>query len=185
MKVVVGIGNPGARYRRTRHNLGFRVADRLADSHAIDIRRRRFDALVGDGHIEATRVLLVKPQTFVNLSGSAVAPLMRWHKCPLDNLLVVLDDLNLELGKLRVRRKGSSGGHNGLQSIIDALGTDEIARVRIGIGRPPQGDPVAHVLSTFDPSEEPAVVHAIDTAQQAVCLWLEQGIGATMNHFNR
>ena len=184
MKVVVGIGNPSTRYEGTRHNLGFRVIDRLAGCHAIDVRRRRFDALVGEGRMAAHRVLLVKPQTFVNLSGSAVAPLLRWHKCAADDLLVVTDDLNLELGTLRVRRRGSSGGHNGVQSIIGCLGTKDFARVRIGIGRGRGPDPVAHVLGRFGLDEEPLAETAIDRAAQAAALWVEQGIEAAMNTFS-
>lgn len=182
MKVVVGIGNPGSRYAGTRHNLGFRVVDRLAERHGIAASRRRFDSLVGDGAIGTSRVLLVKPQTFVNLTGSAVAPLLRWHKCPTDALLVVTDDLHLELGRLRVRRKGSHGGHNGLRSIIEALGTDGFARVRIGIGQGP--DAVGHVLGHFGPDEEPVVESAIDKAADAVVAWLDRGIDAVMNALN-
>ena len=184
MKVVVGIGNPSRRYEGTRHNLGFRVIDRLADQHAIAVQRRRFDALVGDGSIAGEPLLLVKPQTFVNLSGSAVAPLLRWHKCALDDLLVVTDDLNLELGTLRLRRGGSSGGHNGVQSIIDCVGAKDFARVRIGIGRGNRPDPVAHVLGRFTPDEEPVAETAIDKAAQAAVLWVKQGIEAAMNAFN-
>jgi len=182
MKVVVGIGNPGRSYEETRHNLGFRVVDRLAERHAVAVSRRRFDALVGDGHIAAQHVLLVKPQTFVNLSGSAVAPLVRWHKCTLDDLMVVCDDLNLELGKVRVRRQGSSGGHNGLTSIIECLGSDAFARVRLGIGR--GSDAVAHVLGQFGRDEEPEAALAVDKAAGAVEMWLGQGIDAAMNAFN-
>jgi len=184
MKVVVGIGNPGKRYEGTRHNLGFRVIDLLAARHAIAISRRRFDALAGDGLIDGHRVLLVKPQTFVNLSGSAVAPLMRWHKCTTDDLLVVTDDLNLELGSLRIRRKGSSGGHNGVQSVIDCLGTKDFARVRIGIGRGQSPDPVAHVLGRFGRDEQPVAETAIDKAADAVDQWVRDGIDAAMNRLN-
>ena len=184
MKVVVGIGNPGRRYEGTRHNLGFRVVDRLAGRHGIVVSRRRFDALSGDGLVGAQRALLVKPQTYVNLSGSAVAPHVRWHKCPLDHLLVVCDDLNLDLGRLRTRRKGSSGGHNGLASIIECLGTDAFARIRVGIGRGRGHDPVAHVLSRFDRDEEPVIESVVDRAVDAVEAWLAGGTDAVMNAFN-
>lgn len=184
MKVVVGIGNPGSRYEGTRHNLGFCVVDHLAARHSIAVSRRRFDALAGDGLACGQRVVLVKPQTFVNLSGSAVAPLLRWHRCPLDDLMVVCDDLNLELGRLRIRRQGSSGGHNGLASIIECLGTDGFARVRIGIGQGRGPDPVAHVLGRFEPDEEPVAEQAIDAAADAAETWLSEGIGAAMNAFN-
>lgn len=185
MKLVVGIGNPGPRYRRTRHNLGMRVVERLAADEGIPLRRRRFDALVGDGRLAGARVLLVKPQSYVNLTGSAVAPLARWHRCPPQDLLVVCDDMSLGPGRLRLRRRGSSGGHNGLASIIESLGTEEFPRLRVGIGRSAHGDPVAHVLGAFEPDEEPAIEQAVARAADAVRTWLARGIEAAMNDFNR
>ncbi|MFP4055900.1 MAG: aminoacyl-tRNA hydrolase [Candidatus Brocadiia bacterium] len=185
MKVVVGIGNPGTRYQGTRHNLGARVVDRLADEAGIPIRRRRFHALVGEGQMGTRRVLLVKPQTYVNLSGSAVAPLLRWHRCSPEDLLVVCDDLDLEPGSLRLRARGSSGGHKGLQSIIECLGTDAFARLRMGIGRGPGDDPVAHVLGRFTPQEQTIVGPAVDAAAEAVRCWLDHGVRDAMNEVNR
>jgi len=185
MKLVVGIGNPGKRYERTRHNLGMRVADRLAADHGISLSRRRFDALVGEGCIDSARVLLVKPQTYVNLSGASVAPLLRWYRCSTEDLLAVCDDLNLEPGKLRLRRRGASGGHNGLESIVECLGTEDFPRLRVGIGRGHGGDPVAHVLGLFEPEEERIVQDAVAGAAAAVRLWLLQGIDAAMNAINR
>lgn len=184
MKIVVGIGNPGKRYEGTRHNLGFLVVDRLAAEHGIEVRRRRFDALIGEGRIEGHAVLLVKPQTYVNLSGSAVAPLLRWYRAAESDLLVVCDDLNLEPWRLRLRRQGSSGGHNGLASVIQCLGTEEFARLRIGIGRS-NGDAVAHVLGTFGPHEGELLEQALAAATQAVRLWIRLGVEAAMNEVNR
>ena len=185
MKLVVGIGNPGKRYESTRHNLGFRVVDRVASDHGVALSRRRFDALVGEGAVVSCRVLLVKPQTFVNLSGAAVAPLLRWHRCSTEDLLVVCDDLNLEPGKLRLRREGSSGGHNGLQSIIECLGAEDFARLRVGIGRGGAGDAVAHVLGGPGPGEAAALDAAVADAANAVQLWLRVGTEAAMNVVNR
>jgi len=185
MKLVVGIGNPGPRYQRTRHNLGMRLVERLAAEEGIALTRRRFDALVGGGQVAGRRVLLVKPQSYVNLTGQVVAPLARWHRCPPEDILVVCDDMNLELGRLRLRRKGSSGGHNGLASIIEALGTEEFPRLRIGIGRAEDGDAVGHVLGRFRPEEEPVVEEALGRATAAVRTWLSLGIEAAMNEFNR
>jgi len=185
MKIVVGIGNPGTRYQRTRHNLGFRTVDHLAAQHRIAVSRRRFDARVGEGQINGVRVLLVKPQTYVNLSGSAVAPLLRWYRCPTEDLLVVCDDLNLEPGALRLRRRGSSGGHNGLESIIQCLGTADFPRLRIGIGRGQGRDAVAHVLGTPGPQEQETLDAAIAKAANAVQTWLSEGIDAAMNKANR
>jgi len=185
MKIVVGIGNPGKRYERTRHNLGFMVVDRLAADHGAELSRRRFDARVGEGRIEGHQVLLVKPQTYVNLSGSSVAPLLRWHRCSPDDLLVVCDDLNLELGRLRLRHRGSSGGHNGLGSLIECLGSEDFARLRVGIGRGAEGDAVSHVLGAIGPREEDAVAAAVAAAADAVRLWLRRGVDAAMNEVNR
>lgn len=183
MKIVVGIGNPGKRYERTRHNLGFQVVDRLAAEHGIEAKRRRFDARVGEGHIGSQPVLLVKPQTYVNLTGSAVAPLLRWYRSSTEDLLAVCDDLNLEPGKLRLRPRGSSGGHNGVQSLIECLGTEEFARLRIGIGR--GDDAVAHVLGAFGPCERDTMADAVAAGASAVCLWLRLGVNSAMNEVNR
>jgi PTH1 family peptidyl-tRNA hydrolase len=185
MKLVVGIGNPGARYQTTRHNLGFRVVDRLATETGVAVTRRRFDALVGEGTADGCRVLLVKPQTFVNLSGAAVAPLLRWYRGSTEDLLVVCDDLNLEPGHLRLRRQGSSGGHNGLESIIECLGTDDFPRLRVGIGRGSSGDAVAHVLGGPGPGDAAALDAAVGNAANAARLWLRLGIVAAMNDVNR
>jgi len=185
LKVVVGIGNPGSRYQKTRHNLGFAVADRVAAQAGIAFDRRRFDAAVGDGMAGSQRVLLVKPQTYVNLTGTCVAPLLRWHRCTTGDLLVVCDDLNLELGRLRLRPRGSSGGHNGLESIVECLGTDDFARLRLGIGRGALGDAVEHVLGRFRPEEESVAAAAVATAAEVVRSWIEHGIDAAMNAYNR
>ena len=184
MKIVVGIGNPGKRYAGTRHNLGYQVVDRLAEAHGIDVQRRRFDALVGDGQVGSHHVLLVKPETYVNLSGAAVAPLLRWHRGTTGDLLVVCDDLNLPLGKLRARPGGGSGGHNGLKSVAESLGTEAFARLRVGIGQADRRDATNHVLGRFAPEEGPDVAAAVACAAQAVCCWLDEGTEAMMNAFN-
>jgi len=184
MKLVVGIGNPGRRYQNTRHNLGMNVVDHLAEDCGITPRRRRFDALVGEGSIGRQRTLLVKPQTYVNLTGSAVAPLLRWYRASTDHLLVVCDDINLDLGKLRLRRKGASGGHNGLKSIVECLGTESFARLRIGIGRGGHADPVGHVLGRFEPDERPVIEQTVARAADAVRCWIERGVEVAMNAFN-
>lgn len=184
MKLVVGICNPGTRYAGTRHNLGGRVVEHLAEQHGIGLTRRRFDALVGDGSVEDQRVLLVKPQTFVNLSGSAVAPLVRWHRCPLEDLLVLCDDIDLAPGQLRLRPCGSSGGHKGLKSIAACLGTEAFPRLRLGIGRGRAADPVDHVLGRFTAQEEELIAEAVVRAADAVRQWLREGIGPTMNTVN-
>ena len=186
MKLVVGLGNPGREYEETRHNAGFLVLDYLAREEGLTFTRSKFQALLARGSIAGTDVLLVKPLTYMNLSGLAVAGLLRWYK--LDSrhdLLVVSDDLDLPLGRLRVRMRGSHGGQRGLLSIINELGSAEFTRLRLGIGRPGESeDAKEHVLSTFDPQEEPMLDEVILAAADAVRTWLSQGPIETMNRFN-
>ena len=184
MKVVVGIGNPGEEYRSTRHNVGFDVVDMLAHAEGIDLGRRRFDARVGEGTVSGERVVLVKPQTFVNNSGHTVRAVLDWWKLTPDDVLVVSDDANLPVGKIRVRREGASGGHHGLESVITHLGTERFARLRIGIGRDTDGDLVDHVLSRFSKAERKVMDEAYIEAVRGVTVWLTRGIEDCMNEFN-
>jgi PTH1 family peptidyl-tRNA hydrolase len=186
MKVICGLGNPGERYLLTRHNVGFRVVDLLADRWALTGAGRVRD---GAAVLETTlpepigRVLLVKPQRFMNLSGSALKAAMRHTDAdPATDLLVITDDADLPLGKVRLRRSGSPGGHNGLRDIIASLGTDEFNRLRIGIGR--GGELVDHVLATFKPGEKALASEAIATGADAAERWLRDGIDAAMTEFN-
>ncbi|MCS6866009.1 MAG: aminoacyl-tRNA hydrolase [Gemmataceae bacterium] len=183
MKVIVGLGNPGAQYAGTRHNVGFEVIDYLAAAPTCSPFREKFQAVIAETQEGGETVLLVKPLTFMNLSGRAVRAILDFYKVPIENLLVVCDDLNLPLGKLRLRAQGSHGGQNGLRNIQDQLGTTAYARLRIGIG-PPSWDAVDHVLSKFRPSERPVIDQAIATAAQAVLVFIRQGITAAMNQFN-
>jgi len=184
MKVVVGLGNPGPRYAGTRHNVGFDVIDYLAKTPACSGYRERFEALVAEVKEGEEAVLLVKPLTFMNLSGRAVRAVLDFYKLPVEQVLVVCDDFNLPLGKLRVRAKGSHGGQNGLRSIQEQLGTDAYARLRIGVGQPAPGDAVDFVLSRFRPAERVAAEDAVATAAQAVLVWVRSGVEACMNRFN-
>jgi PTH1 family peptidyl-tRNA hydrolase len=183
-KLVVGLGNPGKEYVGTRHNIGFDVVDRLAAKWDCSLRNRsKFAAEVG----EAGGVTLVKPQTFMNRSGAAVARLVNWLKLTPADVLVVVDDADLPLGQLRLRPSGGSGGHNGLRSIIEALGSEEFARLRVGIGRraPVGVDITNHVLGRFDASEREAARAATETAVEAVECCRKEGLTAAMNRFNR
>ena len=184
MKLVVGLGNPGPKYAGTRHNVGFEVIDYLARSPACSPFREKFEAFIAEWKEGAETVLLVKPLTFMNLSGRAVRAILDFYKLPVDQVLVVCDDFNLPLGKLRMRAKGSHGGQNGLRNIQEQLGTDEYARLRIGVGQPTPGDAVDFVLSRFKPGERAATEEAIATAAQAVVMWVRDGIEASMNRFN-
>jgi PTH1 family peptidyl-tRNA hydrolase len=184
MKIVVGLGNPGSRYEGTRHNVGFAVVDLLARSPLAGRSQKRFEAEVIELMEGAHKVLLVKPQTFMNLSGRCVRQVVDFYQVPLTDLLVVSDDFNLELGRLRARARGTHGGHNGLRDIQNHLGTTEYARLRIGVGAPDQGEAVDHVLDRFRPSERPVIADALLRAAQAVGIWFHQGIEACMNQYN-
>jgi PTH1 family peptidyl-tRNA hydrolase len=179
MKLVVGLGNPGRQYAGTRHNVGFEVADRLAVNAGPY--RNRFDAQVAEAPAEG--LLLLKPNTYMNLSGRAVRQAVDFYKIPLPDVLVVCDDFALPLGKLRLRARGSHGGHNGLRSIQEHLGTTDYARLRVGVGEPDE-DAVDHVLGRFGAGERPVIDDALDRAVQAVIVWATQGIEASMNRFN-
>jgi len=184
MRIVVGLGNPGREYAATRHNVGFMVADRLLRRASAVGTRKRFRSEVTEAAIANQRVVVVKPQTYMNLSGQAVREVVSWFHLPVHDLLVVYDDLDLPFGTLRIRGSGSGGGHNGLRSVIEQLGTNEIPRLRIGIGRG-QSSAVRQVLSRFTAEEERAMQQIIDLAADAVECWLEKELVDCMNHINR
>lgn len=183
--IIVGLGNPGSQYARTRHNVGFWCIDRLADKNSIALSRRHRTAQLGEGTIEGHRVVLAKPRTFVNRSGEAATYLLARFRVSPQELLVIFDDIALPSGALRLRLGGSAGGHNGVTSIIEALGTRELPRLRIGIGHPPEGaDQVAYVLGAMSEEEQRAADDAVERAAQAVATVLADGITAAMNRFN-
>jgi PTH1 family peptidyl-tRNA hydrolase len=184
LKLVVGLGNPGRRYAGTRHNVGFDVADLLAERHRLEWESAPADALIAKWRAAST--LLAKPLTFMNLSGEAIGELMRFYKIELPDVFVVVDETNLQLGRLRARPSGSAGGHNGLKSVIASLGTEEFARMRIGVGRgDARRDLADHVLAKFDPEERTEVAEAVGRAADAVELFIAEGTAAVMNRFNR
>ncbi len=185
MYLIVGLGNPGAQYARNRHNVGFRCLRRLAAEHGLSFDRRQKNARVAPGTVAGHRVLLVLPQTYMNDSGRAVGPLVQFYQVALPQLLVVSDDLDLPPGALRLRPSGSSGGHRGMQSIIQRLGSQDFPRLRIGIGRPPgRMDPVDFVLQNFSADEEPVIEEALERAVAAIETWLAEGIEAAMERYN-
>jgi PTH1 family peptidyl-tRNA hydrolase len=183
MKVIVGLGNPGKKYSGTRHNIGFRVLEELARRHSVDKEESRFDAIIGHIRVGDEKVLLVKPLTYMNLSGRAVQPLMRWFKLGLENLMVIYDDMDLPPGDLRLRMKGGSGGHKGMASIITSLGSQEFSRIRIGIGRPDY-EAVNWVLGKFSAAEEKIMDEVISRAADATECWIKMGIDRAMNEYN-
>ena len=184
MKLIVGLGNPGRAYARTRHNVGFSVIDALAKRHRVRVSRRMCGALVGLTTIRGEEVALAKPQTFMNLSGGAVALLGRRLNAPPDNIVVIYDDAALPPGRIRIRPRGSSGGHKGMKSIIESLRTQDFPRLRIGIGSM-RGDAVNYVLSKFSRAELALVKPSIQSAADAVDVMVSDGIEAAMNRYNR
>jgi len=185
IKMIVGLGNPGPRYAQNRHNVGFQIVDELAAQHGLSFDKRQFKALIASGRIDGQRVLLVKPQTYMNLSGEAVQPLVSYYKIELEDLMVVFDDMDLPVGVIRLRPFGGAGGHNGMKSIINRLGSNRFPRLRVGIGRPPgRMDPAAYVLQDFSADEESLMAPVRDRAVQALETWLNSGIDAAMNAFN-
>ncbi|MCD6391682.1 MAG: aminoacyl-tRNA hydrolase [Dehalococcoidia bacterium] len=191
MKLIVGLGNPGKTYAHNRHNVGFRCLNYFARLHSIRFDHRQCRARVGIGEVRGERLLLAKPGTFVNLSGNSVACLIHKYNIPLNDLLIIYDDLDLPLGKIRLRQSGSSGGHKGMNSIISALGSKNFPRIRVGIGRP-QGENqsikedaiVNYVLSDFSPQEEAIIKSVIARVAEAIDYFLAQGIKTAMNKFN-
>jgi PTH1 family peptidyl-tRNA hydrolase len=191
MKLIVGLGNPGKTYAHNRHNVGFRCLNHFARLHSIRLHHRQCRARVSLTEVGNEKLLLAKPGTFVNLSGQSVAGLVHKHNIPLNDLLVIYDDLDLPLGKIRLRQRGGSGGHKGMNSIISALGSEGFPRIRVGIGRP-QGEEqsanedtiVNYVLSDFSPQEEAIIKPLIATVAEAIDYFLTQGIESAMSKFN-
>ena len=191
MKLIVGLGNPGKTYAHNRHNVGFRCLNYFARLHSIRLDHRQCRARVGLGEMQGEKLLLARPGTFVNLSGKSVACLVRKHNIPLSDLLVVYDDLDLPLGKIRLRQNGSSGGHKGMNSIISALGSEDFPRIRVGIGHPQteaqsisEDAIVNYVLNDFSLQEEAIIKLAIARVAEAVDCFLSRGIEAAMSKFN-
>ena len=185
MKMIVGLGNPGDKYVDTRHNTGFMVIDSLARELAIEVKKRKFGARFGSGEFADKKLILLKPWQFMNRSGQAVATAAGFYKLSVHDLLVVTDDMDLEPGRIRIRAKGSAGGHNGLADITEKLGTNEFARCRVGIGRSGQQEAVDYVLDRPAGDQKPLLAEAIERARDAVFCWIEHGVETAMNEFNR
>lgn len=185
MKCIVGLGNPGKKYEMTRHNVGFLAIDRLAEKHGIQVNEAKFNAVIGTGRINGERVVLVKPLTYMNLSGEAVRPLLDYYKIDVQDLLVIYDDLDLLPGKMRFRPKGSAGGHNGIKSLIQHLGTQEFKRLKLGIGRPPQPIKVVDwVLMNYRKEELVELNEMVEQAAEAAADYVDTDWIALMNRYN-
>ena len=185
LQLIVGLGNPGSAYRGTRHNIGFMVIDSLACEHGIPLNQQRLESSLGVGCIEGRRVILAKPMTFMNLSGPAVRNLVHFFSLDMKHLLVIHDDIDLVFGKIKIKQKGGDGGHNGVKSLIEALGSGDFARLRIGIGRPQTGQEAkAYVLARFDARQEKRLLDVVSSAQDAVETILIKGAPEAMNRFH-
>ena len=185
--LIVGLGNPGMQYEKTRHNAGFMAADMLAEKFECSFSRNKFDALYGDAEISGHRVIIAKPQTYMNLSGKAVVALSNFYKIPLDKIIVMFDDISLDVGKIRIRRKGSAGGHNGIKDIIELIGTEDIMRIKIGVGGKahPDSDLKDHVLGKIPDEQTENFEGAIKNAVKAVQEIISRGIDSAMNKYSK
>lgn len=185
MYIIVGLGNPGAQYKGTRHNVGFSVIDRLAEKYNIKVDTKKHKGLIGSGTIDGYKVVLVKPQTYMNLSGECVRTVADFYKATSEEILVIYDDISLDVGQLRLRGKGSAGGHNGIKNIILHLGTDVFPRIKIGVGgKASHTDLKDHVLGHFHGTDKLDIEEGITSAADAVAFFLENGMEKTMNRFN-
>ncbi|WP_047986260.1 aminoacyl-tRNA hydrolase [Ornithinibacillus californiensis] len=185
MKCIVGLGNPGKKYQHTRHNIGFMVIDELSKRHNLDLNKDKFKGNYALGTINNEKVILLEPQTYMNLSGESLRPLMDYYDVDIEDVAVIYDDLDLPTGKIRLRQKGGHGGHNGIRSIIDHLGTKDFKRVRLGVGRPTNPIPVVdYVLGAFPKEEQDLVQESIEKAADACERWLEKPFVEVMNEFN-
>lgn len=185
MKLIVGLGNPESDYSKTRHNMGFNVINCLAKEYEIDISRKKFDAEYGSGIIENEKVILIKPQTFMNLSGKAVIEFLNFYKVPLEDLIVIYDDMDIDISKIRIRKNGSPGSHNGMKSIVNILADDRFPRIRVGIGKPKYDDDIINYVIGAIPEEELKELNiGVTKAKDAVVELLKNGIDSAMNKFN-
>lgn len=184
LKLLVGLGNPGPKYHWTRHNAGFMVLDRLAHEAGISITRKAFSGLCGEGSWQGERLVLLEPQTFMNLSGRSVAAAVRFHKLDIRDVVVVHDDLDIPFGRIKVKEGGGHGGHNGLRSLMAELGSGDFTRVRVGIGRPAHGNTVDYVLQNFSKEEQGDLLHLLDGIVDLLELLLKEGVPKAMSLYN-
>ncbi|KXZ40603.1 peptidyl-tRNA hydrolase, PTH1 family [Alkalithermobacter thermoalcaliphilus JW-YL-7 = DSM 7308] len=185
MFVVVGLGNPGKEYEDTRHNVGFKVIDILAENNNIDIKKIKHKAMIGEGKIGDKKVLLVKPLTYMNLSGESVLDIYKYYKIDKDKIIIIYDDIDLDVGKIRIRKKGGPGTHNGMRSIIKCLNFEDFPRIRIGVGKPLKGQDLAYfVLSKFYKDEIPSLNEALNKSALAIETIIKENIDIAMNKFN-
>jgi len=183
-KLIVGLGNPGPKYQGTRHNAGFMVLDRLAHEAGIPVTRKAFGGFYGEGSFQGERLILLKPQTFMNLSGRSVAEALRFHKIDVKDMVVIHDDLDIPFGRVKLKEGGGHGGHNGLRSLMQVLGGGEFVRVRIGVGRPVHGDAADYVLNNFSRDEQNGLDRVLDGAVGLLVMLMREGLPKTMSLYN-
>ena len=185
MYLIAGLGNPSRTYEGTRHNIGFTMIDAIGNKFGIDVTTKKHKALVGRGMIEGMRVILAKPQTYMNLSGESIREITDFYKIEPENIIIIYDDISLDVGQLRIRKKGSAGGHNGIKNIIAHLGTQEFPRIKVGVGdKPPRMDLADYVLSRFSKEDREKMEQAFKDAAEAVEVMITEGADAAMNRFN-
>jgi PTH1 family peptidyl-tRNA hydrolase len=186
VKFIVGLGNPGVRYQWTRHNIGFLVVDRLANNNHIHISTKRFQTRYGTGWIDSHKVVLAKPMTFMNQSGESVKKAVNFFQADMGDLIVIHDDLDLPFGRLRFKRRGGDGGHQGIRSIIERMGGNNFLRLKVGIGRPPRGmEPAEYVLSSFDEAQQPYLDGILNQVAEALVVMLSEGVERAMNRYQK
>lgn len=183
MYLIVGLGNPGEEYRGTRHNVGFDAIDIISKKYNIELNRVKFKGVYGEGFIDGKKVMLLKPTTYMNLSGESIGEVANFYKIPHEDIVVIYDDISLDIGKLRIRAKGSAGGHNGIKSIISCLGGDMFPRVKVGVGAP-KGNLVSHVLGKFTPEERTILNKALEASSEAAITIMIKDTNEAMNKFN-
>lgn len=185
MYLIVGLGNPEQDYSKTRHNMGFNVINKIAKQYDIEINKKKFDGLFGEGIIENQKVILLKPQTYMNLSGKSIIKVVNFYKIPIKNIIVIYDDIDTDIGKIRIRKKGSGGSHNGMKSVVGELQTEEFTRIRVGIGWPEfKDDIINYVIGAIPEEELNGLNEGVDKAGKAVISILKDGIDRAMNKFN-
>lgn len=185
MYLIVGLGNPEPKYSKTRHNMGFDVINKIAKKYEIDISRTKYNGLYGSGNIEGEKVILLKPQTFMNLSGQSIKKFVNFHKIPLENVLVIYDDMDVEVGKIKIRKKGRPGTHNGAKSVVNELASEEFPRIRVGIGKPVgEYDGIEYVIGELTEEQYNALEEGINKAAEAISYCIIKGIDLAMNKYN-
>lgn len=185
MYLIVGLGNPEEEYSKTRHNMGFNTINKIAKEYNIEVNKKKFDALYGEGFIENEKVILLKPQTYMNLSGKSIVQVVNFYKIPMENVFVIYDDIDIEPGKIKIRKKGSSGSHNGMKSVVAELQTEDFARIRVGIGKPEyKDDMINYVIGTIPEEERNILDEGTTKAEKAMISIIKDGIDNAMNKFN-